>query len=825
MSVCMPIGPTESSVPRITAPRVERPRLQGLLDQPRRRPVTLITAPPGTGKTTLLASWASTQPAGTVGWIAVEPGHNDPGRFERALRSELDEAALDDAGPPSLHDAVARSTRQVVVIDDAHELVAPGALSVLARLLDLGGTDLDVVLATRSDLPIRTGRLRLEGRLRTVGTGDLRFSTGEAGSLFEQYGISLGRDDVAFLQCQTEGWAAALTLVALVLQEVGDPHRFARDPAATLAAVSEYVDSEVLAHLDGPQRQFLLRTSVVDQINADLATLLSGDQGGGRRLAAAERQGLFLTGIEGGSWYRYHALVRSLLRARLHQQEPTLWRALHQAAADWFDTAKMADEAEHHAIAAEDWTLLGRLVSRRWLDGVRRGDCAAVTLSSLPEASVLASPALAAVSAGVRAATGGATRAEAFAQALDDEAEPDARPGGDTAVTDEEATAVLVARVLGGCAFGADRQSVLAVQRLTMPDVDPLLRDFALARRVELLLDRGDLTSAKLLLRQRLQGAAGPWSRREAEPLLALVLALRGQAGAAQRLLINMDDGRPHQTAVAQHALVLAGCLVAAQTGEARDHRPPDALEALGPLGSRALTVCREAVSAASQERAWLDAGAARHPLASRVLVAMGVVEVTDNAGITLPVGGPPEAAVRRARKALVDRAARTALSALEPWAYRPAAEMHPRTLVELETLQAVTYRQLGDTVAANPHLAVALDVALETGTLAPLVDNARHLEPLLAVLATNPGRHQALALRLVDAPLPSLWPAFVEPLTDREEVVLKFLPTMMSNAEIASVMNVSVNTVKTHLKALYRKLGVDRRRDAVLRARQRQLL
>jgi LuxR family maltose regulon positive regulatory protein len=215
----------------------------------------------------------------------------------------------------------------------------------------------------------------------------------------------------------------------------------------------------------------------------------------------------------------------------------------------------------------------------------------------------------------------------------------------------------------------------------------------------------------------------------------------------------------------------------------------------------------------------------ARHPFAGLALVALGVLEVLDAAGSVVTLGGAAEDAVRRAREALASRAHAAALTALGPWLRHDAALARQRTHIEALALGAVARQAQGDRGGAYELLRTALELAAGEKLIAPLVVHGPALSEPLAHLTAELGPHQSLALELLDAVSHREPSVVAEPLTEREQIVLCYLPTMMSNAEIAHSMHVSVNTVKTHLKALYRKLSVDRRRDAVVRARQLELI
>jgi LuxR family maltose regulon positive regulatory protein len=220
-----------------------------------------------------------------------------------------------------------------------------------------------------------------------------------------------------------------------------------------------------------------------------------------------------------------------------------------------------------------------------------------------------------------------------------------------------------------------------------------------------------------------------------------------------------------------------------------------------------------------------LDFSTARHRLAERALVALGVLEVVNADGHLLAVGGAPEAAVRLGRQRLASGAYEAVSQAVESWSGSPAARStHPRTVIEAAALMVVASFARGDHAGAIIHLRGAVTLAAATGVRAPLLHLPGLVPPLRRHAADLDG-HQGAALELLDRITHSHGGTTVEPLTEREITVLRYLPTLMSNAEMAGAMHLSVNTVKTHLKALYRKLGVDGPRPAVVRGRELELL
>ena len=258
-----------------------------------------------------------------------------------------------------------------LVVDDVHEL-GPEALRQLELLILRAPPELRFVLATRHDVRLGLHRLRLEGGLAEIREPDLRFTVAEAGELFAAAGVEL--PDLALLVERTEGWAAGLRLAALWLAGRPDPERLAAEFSGTERTVAEYLLAEVLDRQGEPVRRLLLRTSILERVNGELADLLTGDSGGERVLQDLEAANAFVVALDAArSWFRYHHLFADLLQLELRRTEPDQVAGLHRAASGWFAGHGYPVEAVRHAQAAQDWGLAARVLADNWpglyLDG------------------------------------------------------------------------------------------------------------------------------------------------------------------------------------------------------------------------------------------------------------------------------------------------------------------------------------------------------------------------------------------------------------------------------------------------------------------------
>jgi LuxR family maltose regulon positive regulatory protein len=360
---------------------VLRRALFGRLDMAER--VVQISAPAGSGKTVLLRSWiAESGLEQEAAWVTIDGQECDPRPFwiavARALQGTVTGSALVrplTAAPDLdgwaiterlLTDLAPLKGRIWLVLDDVHELGAD-VRRQLGLLIMRAPSELRFVLATRHDVRLGLHRLRMEGQLTEIREPDLRFSLAEADELFAAAGLELPGPALESLVERTEGWAAGLRLAALSLAGHSDPLRFAEEFSGTEQTVAEYLLAEVLDRQSERVRRLLLRTSILERVNGELADLLTGDDGGERVLQDLEAAGAFVVSLgPRRSWFRYHQMFAGLLRLELRHTEPGEVTGLHLAASGWFAGHGFPVEAIRHAQATEDWGLAARLLAGHW---------------------------------------------------------------------------------------------------------------------------------------------------------------------------------------------------------------------------------------------------------------------------------------------------------------------------------------------------------------------------------------------------------------------------------------------------------------------------
>jgi LuxR family transcriptional regulator, maltose regulon positive regulatory protein len=432
---------TKLHIPRPRPNFLARPRLLERLAQGTARELTLVCAPAGFGKTSLLGEWAraSRRP---VAWLSLDQGDSDPARFWRYLAAALDglragihqqvAALLQGVQQPPLeavltvmvNELVALPDEVVLVLDDYHLVEAPSVHDSLAFLLQRLPPGLRLVLASRGDPPLPLARLRARGQLTELREADLRFTAEETAALLrEATGLELPADSVAALAARTEGWVAGLQLAALSLSGHADPASFVATFTGSHRYVLDYLTEEVLARQPDHLVGFLLETSVLERLSGPLCEAVTGRSDSQQLLEQVERANLFLVPLdEVRGWWRYHQLFADLLRARLQQADPDRLADLHRAAASWSEAHGLGDDAIRHALAAEDPGWAARLIERHLEEQIlRRSEAATMArwLAALPDEVARARPRLClgqAISALLR---GRADQAEPLIQAAE----------------------------------------------------------------------------------------------------------------------------------------------------------------------------------------------------------------------------------------------------------------------------------------------------------------------------------------------------------------------------------------------------------------------
>jgi LuxR family transcriptional regulator, maltose regulon positive regulatory protein len=846
--------------------------------------VTVVSAPPGSGKTVLLRSWIGEAGLGeSAAWVSVGPGERDPQRFWLsvlgALRrtsagSELVRAVT--AAPDLdgwaiverlLKDLAPLADLTWLVLDDVHELGSDEARRQLELLVMRAPDALRFVLATRHDLRLRLHRLRLEGELTEVRADDLRFSLSEARELLSAAGVDLPRPALEMLHERTEGWAAGLRLAALSLAGHDDPERFAAEFSGSERTVAEYLLAEVLERQGEDVRRLLLQTSVLERVSGELADALTGDSGGERILQDLEAANAFVVALDAArSWFRYHRLFAGLLQLELRRTAPGEVTRLHGAAAVWLAGHGFTMEAVRHAQAAQDWGLAARLLADLWPGLYLGGQAATVheLLAGFPAEARAADTELAALAAADELAQGSLEEAERYLTlaAQDPVSVPAERRGRAQLLLG--VVGLLLARQRGNPAAvieEARRLQAMAEARGARPGLSEDLRALALINLGIAEYGTARFEEAEPHLEQ---GVA--LARRIGRPYLEF-LGLAHQAAldvgwsfgrAAEHSRQAIELAEPHgwtdEPAAGMAFVILGGAL----TGQGRledaepwvqraertvraDAEPAVAVTVQSVRGLLELTRGRDADALAAFRAAERLARllAAPHYLVPaararqlQALVRLGEIELAEQALAELGEEDRDRGEVHIATAVLrlAEGDPSEATVALGPVLAGSAPVVAGTWLVHSFLLEAIARDALGDPGAAEHALERALDVAEPDGMLFPFL-----LHPVPGLLERHAGHRTAHASLIAETlsllagrtpvPLPDAAQPPLEPLSKSEMRVLRYLPTNLSAPEIANELYVSTNTVKTHLHHLYAKLGTHRRGEAVERARALGLL
>ena len=394
---------------------LERSDLLQLLDLAVTKQVTVISAPPGSGKTSLLRAWAdrSANPR-SVAFVSVGRDQQDAQPFWSAVLDAIRSPAssIDPDTQPAATTALeddhvvdtvlsefAEQVEPVVlIIDDLHELRSPDALTQLEHLLATAPSSTRVVLSSRRDPPIRLHQLRLADEIAEIRAGDLRFTESETRELLAASEISLSDAGAAALYQRTEGWAAGLRLAVISLSGHPDPERFVAEFSGTDRAIGEYLMAEMLERQPSEVQSMLLRTSLVDRVNGELADLLAGRSGSEQMLLKLEEANAFVVSLDAQrTWFRYHQLLADFLRLELRRTLADEVPDLHRRAARWCADHGDVVEAVRHMLTAGDWPDAARLVAEhsfRWVLDGQAGTIDAV-LQAFPEGASADHPDLA----------------------------------------------------------------------------------------------------------------------------------------------------------------------------------------------------------------------------------------------------------------------------------------------------------------------------------------------------------------------------------------------------------------------------------------------
>ena len=863
---------------------IPRPGLFELLGTAER--VVLVSAPAGSGKTFLLRSWIAAEGLeDRAAWVSVRREERDAQAFWLSVLDSLRRTRVGSARVRELTAApdldVATVVRRLLedlgsldqqlwlVIDDAHELQVEEALQQVELLLANAPRALRLVLLTRRDPRLGLHRLRLEGELTEIRGEDLRFSVDDSRRLLEAAGVRVSDGAVESLVASTEGWAAGLRLAALSLARDADPERFAARFSGRERGVADYLLAEVLEHQPEEVTRLLLRTSILERVSGPLADRLTGCSGSERILGELEDAGAFVVSLDAErSWFRYHHLFADLLALELRRTMPEELPGLHAIAAEWMAEREYPVEAIRHAQAAEDWDLATRLLADNWfgleLDG--RLATGRQLLSRFPAGMVRANPELAVLGAAAERFGGSLDEAERYLRLAEAEASRVPEDRRDRFQLALALTRLSVARIrVDLTAAGEAAHQLLAYTDATPTVATGLMQGDLLAMTLTELgiaamwagrFDEGErhldlaLAEARRIGRPRLELLALAH-----RPIAGIFRVQRAaEEGATEAIELAQKHGLEEDTAVAVAYIVLGAAHMWRGRVEEAEHWLDLGESGLAQEANAApgliLCACRQLLEIIrgrpAQAMTYLRA-AARMEMSLvvphhwtlrmrgarlRALIRLGETDRVEQSLDEMDddLRATPEMRVILAELRLAQDDPSGAAAAVAPIVDGSLVVRAPLFEIQALLLEAIARDALHDSGAASRALERALDLVEPDGLLAmfllyPTPDLLRRQ----ARLQTAHGSLISEILNLQAGQTPDLRPEDVEPLRDplseSELRVLRYLPTNLRAPEIAAELFVSLNTIRTHMRHVYIKLGVHSRGDAVERARALGLL
>jgi LuxR family maltose regulon positive regulatory protein len=892
-----PVLETKLYVPRLRRSLVARPRLSDRLSRGAESKVTLISAPAGFGKTTLLAEWLASAPAQepSAAWLSLDQSDNQAASFWTYLITALQIVApgvgttalslLQTPQPPQIETVLATLLNElgalpsdiVLVLDDYHVVDAHDVQVGMAYLIEHLPPQIHLVIATRADPALPLARLRGRGELAEIRAADLRFRPDEAAAyLNEVMGLDLAARDVAALEGRTEGWIAALQLAALSMQGRKDIAGFIAAFAGDDRYIVDYLIEEVLQRQPEDVRTFLLQTSVLGRLSGPLCDAVTSGDGGTAMLEALDRGNLFLVPLDDRrEWYRYHHLFGDMLQARLLDEQPDRIPELHRRASAWYEQNGQRSEAIRHALAAADFERAADLIELA-LPSLRQGRQDATLrqwLEALPDEVIRVRPVLSVGYAGALMVRGEVEGVEA--RLRDAERWLDTSTPAGMVVVDEKEfrglpTAIAMYRAgqalirgdVAGTMTHARRAlelvgeddhvgrgapaALLGLAYWTSGDLDAGHRWYAEGMAslekaghlsdvigcaialADIRIAQGRLHEAMSTYERGLQVATAPVLRGAADMHVGMSQLLRERN--------DLDAARQHLQSSKE-----LGDHLGLEQNPYRWHAATARIrEAEGNLGA-ALDLLDEAdrlyVSdyfpnvrpiAALKARVWIAQGKVGEALGwareRRLSPQDELSYLREFEHITLARLLLAQSARDRA-----DDSRQEATELLERLLEAANAGGRSGSLIEILVLLALAHHAGGDLRAALPPLERALTLAEPEGYVRVFVDEG----PSMAALLNAVARH-GVAPNYVGQLLAALGTAehdtrvnraLVEPLSERELEVLRLLGTDLGGPDIAGELVVSLNTVRTHTKNIYAKLGVNNRRAAVRRAEELNLL
>ncbi|MBN1180304.1 MAG: tetratricopeptide repeat protein [Anaerolineae bacterium] len=866
-------------VPPVRPGLVSRPRLVERLNASLSSQLTLLSAPAGFGKTTLLSEWVHAGTPRPIVWVSLDETDNDPVRFLAYLDAALEEigvrseAPLPSLAPISPETAVTALINHLTVdphpftliLDDYHLITARPIHDAVAFLIEHLPATVNVIVATRADPPFPLHRLRGRGQLIELRMADLRFTSQEAADFLNQaMHLDLSPEDIEALNARAEGWVAGLQMAAASMQGLDDATRFIHAFTGSDRYILDYLIEEVFHRQPDDVQTFLLHTAILDRLTSPLCDAVTGRSDSRAMLEQIERSNLFVAPLDNERrWYRYHRLFADLLRKRLHQHDPDLPATLHRRASDWYAQNGHLPAAVDHALAAQDVTRAAALVAQTTEATLMHGEIAtfAQWMNALPETAVRSQPSLyvfhslallvsgASIEA-VEARLHDAERHHAevtpgritalraliaafqirFAEVVELSYQALRELPRDDVLMRSYVTWLLGAYGIADAAADVDVKSLDEIARTESKAGNVMIAVMATAQHAEQLMRCGRLHDAGQLYRQALELATD--SQGQPLPIAGGVLAGLGDLAFQWNRLDEAVDYL-HEGIQLMEQWTEIGALEAYLTLARIKQACGDlagAHAAIRQAQQRALqfdaTQIDDIVVAMSQAQVWLAEGnveAVERWAAERGLTGVDAIPTSED-DVSM------EERLRKYESLVLVQLwiaqGRTADALALLAATLPLAEkrQRPELLIRIHLLRALAFHAQSDVHSALGALETALALGEPEGYVRPFLDAGPTMAHLLYQAAEQGASAQYVGALLAafDTPTPAPPPSepLIEPLSQREIEVLQLIAAGCSNQDIAHSLVLALSTVKVHTYNIYSKLAVHSRTQAIARAR-----
>jgi LuxR family maltose regulon positive regulatory protein len=850
---------------------VPRLRLIQLLNEAWRsdKKMSLVSAPAGYGKTTLVIEWLEGLQTRTS-WLSLDKADNDPTRFLFyiiAALQKIDEhigkktGAMLQSGQPlppeivmtSLINEIANISEPfILILDDYHVIEALPIHQHLEFLVDHQPAQMHLVIITREDPPLPVARLRARGQIIEIRQNDLRFSLDESTDFLNQVmGLNLAPSQIVALEHRTEGWIAGLQLAALSMRSRDDISGFIQAFTGSSHYVLDYLIEEVFKQQPADIQDFLLKTSILDRLSGPLCDAVTNRTNSRTLLEHLEHANLFIIPLDQScNWYRYHQLFADLLRQRLNASESYSQKELHQQASQWFQREGLLSEAIQHALAAMDWETAAEMIQDNAVQMLGVGELMTLIhwIKALPNSVIYNRPELCQNYGWALTLTGQLDTAEIYLQQAENLAQNDETLLGP----------ILVARAYHLRVRGDVSQAIDYARRALsiLPQSDALSRGLAALTLGLAYWNRGDFQESErafLEVDRAAQLSGNHYARMTALTYLGNIQAVFGHLHRAAELcqqVIQLGGQSPpvapahielaslfyewnrldsaieqvqigiEQSQRTGNPLILAdGYRILAIIHQARGE-PEAALSTLtlvdqlvnshqvSPLARYRIAVCHVQIALAQDN------------LTSAQFWAEQLAEPTDTSLFDPCLGLTP------IRILLAHQANKAAAERLIEFYNTACQKGCGAGMVEVRLLQSLAAKTPTDALS---FLQDALKKAQPEGFIRTFVDKGEPMKALLERLKSQGGELKEYILMLLSAFVTpnrvSVSQKLVEPLSERELDVLRLLEQGMSNREIARRLVVTIGTVKSHVHSIISKLGVSSRNQAVSQARILKLL